>query len=325
MPPPPLVSVVVSTHNRPERLARLLAALRAQTIASDRFEVVVVDNGSRPETASILDREQAHGGLPLRTLRLQTTAGPAGGRNLGWHQAVAPLVAFTDDDCQPSPQWLTAILAAAAAHPGAVLQGPTRPAPDELERDGLLSHTVRIEGLGPQYETCNIAYPRAVLEALGGFDERFGRQPSGEDTDLAWRAIAAGRETVFVPAAVVHHAVEPIGVSGMLRRAARWSAVVRVFADHPGTRSMLYRGRFWNVWHYLLYRSLLALAGPPWLRRLLITRHLLALRRRARSSPGARSVRRGAGPAAVFFLLVHDSVECWAVARGAIRYRTLVL
>lgn len=137
---------------------------------------------------------------------------------------------------------------------------------------------MRIERLGPQYETCNIAYPRALLEALHGFDERFGCQPAGEDTDLAWRAIAAGHEAVFVSAALVHHAVEPDRRGRSLRRAARWSAVVRVYADHPATRAMLYRGRFWNVWHYLLYRSLLALAGPPWLRRLLVTRHLLALR-----------------------------------------------
>ena len=145
----------------------------------------------------------------------------------------------------------------AAQAPGAILQGATRPAPDELHRAGLLSHTQRIEALGPQYETCNIAYPRVVLEALGGFDERFGLEPAGEDTDLAWRAIAAGHPTVFAADALVHHAVEPIGVMGMLRRAARWSAVVRVFSDHPETRAMLYHGRFWNVWHYLVYRSML--------------------------------------------------------------------
>ena len=192
----PLVSVVISTHNRPERLARLLAALRDQTVDCDRFEVVVVDNGSGPETALILEREKARGDLPLRTLRVATTLGPAGGRNLGWRQAAALLIAFTDDDCQPSSHWLEALLAAADST--AVLQGPTRPAPDELDRDGLLSHTVRIEDLGPQYETCNIAYPRAVLEALAGFDERFGLEPAGEDTDLAWRAIGAGCRTVFV-------------------------------------------------------------------------------------------------------------------------------
>ncbi|HEY5188864.1 MAG TPA: hypothetical protein VII87_07520, partial [Solirubrobacteraceae bacterium] len=96
------------------------------------------------------------------------------------------------------------------------------------------------------------------------------------------------------------------------------SAVVRIFSDHPGTRAMLFRGRFWNVWHYLVYRSLLCLAGPRWLRRLLLTRHLLQLRRRARLAGTG-------GPGAIAFLVVFDLVECWAVARGAARYRTLVL
>jgi GT2 family glycosyltransferase len=246
------------------------------------------------------------------------TLGPAGGRNVGWRLARAPLVAFTDDDCVPAPNWLSAALAASAAHPGAVVQGPTRPDPAELERDGLLSHTVRIERLGPQYETCNIFYPRALLERLHGFDERFGLQPAGEDTDLAWRAIESGAETVFAPDAVVDHAVARIGVRGMLTLAARWGAVTRVFAAHPQIRaSMLYRRLFWNVWHYLLWRSLLALAAPAWLRRWLLARHAQQLAARAREQ--------GAGPAAIPFLIVYDAVECWAVTRGAIRHRTLVL
>ena len=80
---------------------------------------------------------------------------------------------------------------------------------------------------------------------------------------------------------------------------------------------MLYRGLFWNVWHYLLWRSVLALLAPRWLRRLLLARHLAELRKRAREA--------GAGRWAVPFLLAHDAVECWAVARGALRYRTPVL
>ena len=141
--------------------------------------------------------------------------------------------------------------------------------------------------------------------------------PAGEDTDLAWRAIESGAPTVFAPDGVVLHAVERVGARGRLAIAARWGPVVRVLAAHPGSRTMLYRGRFWNVWHYLLWRSLLAAAGPRWLRRLVLVRHLMTLRERAR--------REGAGSAAIPFLLVHDAVECGAIARGAIRYRTFVL
>jgi glycosyltransferase involved in cell wall biosynthesis len=315
--PEPLVSVVVSTYNRPARLTRLLDALSAQTLGRERFEVVVVDNGSGPETGRVLTAERARGRLELVVVRHPVTLGPAGGRNAGWRLARAPLVAFTDDDCAPAAEWLAAILAGAAAHPGAVLQGPTRPNPAELADLGLLAHTVQIERLGPQFETCNIAYPRAVLASLNGFDESFGLQPAGEDTDLAWRAIEAGCASAFVADAVVWHAVERIGRRGMLRVAGRWSAVTRVFRDHPQTRTILYRRVFWNVWHYLLWRSLLTLAGPPWLRRLLLARHLGQLSRRARDQ--------GAGPEAIPFLLVYDAVECWSVTRGALRYRTLVL
>jgi glycosyltransferase involved in cell wall biosynthesis len=312
-----LISVVVSSFNRPARLERLLRALAEQTLGADRFEVIVVDNGSGPETGRVLAAERAAGRLNLRCERLPVTLGPAGGRNAGWRHAGAPLVAFTDDDCRPGPGWLQAMVAACATHPGAVIQGPTRPDPAERDRDGWLSHTVSIERLGPQYQTCNIVYPRALLERLGGFDESFGLRPAGEDTDLAWRAIESGVPTVFAPRALVLHAVDRVGARGRLAIAARWGPVVRVLAEHPGSRAMLHRGRFWNVWHYLLWRSVLAVAGPAWLRRIVLARHLMTLRERAR--------REGASTAAIPFLVAHDAVECAAIARAAIRYRTLVL
>jgi GT2 family glycosyltransferase len=315
--PEPLVSVVVSTYNRPQRLAQLFDGLGAQGLARDHFEVVIVDNGSGPATARAIEAERARDRLQLVTARNPVTLGPAGGRNAGWRLARAALVAFTDDDCVPTPGWLASLVAVAAEHPGALIQGPTRPDPSELGQLGLLSHTVQIETMGPQFETCNIAYPRPVLESLHGFDERFGVEPAGEDTDLAWRAIEAGCPTVFAAEAVVHHAVARVGVRGMVRIAARWSAVTRVFADHPQTRSLLYRGIFWNAWHYLLWRSLVALAAPAWLRRLLLARYLHELSRRAREQ--------GAGTLAVGFFVVHDAVECWSVARGAVRHHTLVL
>jgi glycosyltransferase involved in cell wall biosynthesis len=315
--PDPLVSVVVSTWNRPARLTKLLASLRAQRLDAESFEVIVVQDGSGPETEAAIAAEASRPGLTVRTIRHDQPRGPGAGRNSGWRAARAPIVAFTDDDCVADREWLTAALARCHEAPGAIVQGRTEPDPAELVDDGVFSRTIRVERLGPHYETCNIFYPRDLLESLGGFDEGFGLSPGGEDTDLAWRAIEAGRPTAFAPSAVVFHAVQPLGVRGMLRVAARWSDVVRQFSDHPQLRSTLERGVFWNVWHYLMWRSALALLAPGWLRRLLVTKHLLELRKRAREA--------GAGTWAVPFLLVHDVVECWAVARGAVRYRTLVL
>ncbi len=311
------MSVVVPTHTRPVRLARLLDSLREQTLSSEAFEVIVVDDGADGQAARVA-ADAARAGVPVRCASEHVPgSGPSAARNSGWRAARAPLVAFTDDDCRASAGWLSALVQAADAHPGAVLQGRTDPDPDELAAVGLLSRTVSVDQLGPQYETCNIAYPRGALEALGGFDERFGAEPAAEDTDLAWRAIERGWPTTFAPEALVYHAVERLGVRGTLRVARRWQGAVRVLAEHPQTRAILYGGVFWNVWHYLLWRSLLAFLGPGWLRRIVVRRHLRALRERA--------ARAGAGPWAIAFLLVHDGVECWAVARGAIRHRTFVL
>lgn len=316
--PDPLVSVVVSTYDRPERLVRLLGGLRAQTLGKSAFEVIVVDNGSGPSTALVLEAERQRGELALRTVRHDRTLGPAGGRNSGWRIASAPLVAFTDDDCVPEPDWLTALLEAATADPGAIVQGQTIPDPDELTGGNqLLTRTVRIQRAGPQYETCNIAYPYGVLQELGGFDEGYGLRPAGEDTDLAWRAIERGCSVEFAPGAVVRHAVVILGVAGSLRDASRWGECAQLFARHPGARVILYRGVFWNPWHYLLLRSIAGLLGPPWLRRLLLRAHLAALRRRAGTA--------GAGPWWVAFLLAYDVIETGAMIRGAVRHRTPLL
>jgi GT2 family glycosyltransferase len=306
------------TAELPADMQALLAALRAQTLACEQFEVVVVEDGASPATSAALEAERKRGELSLRVVRHGMPRGPGAARNTAWRAAHAPLIAFTDDDCIPASGWLEAGLTAAREQPGAVLQGRTQPNAAELDWDGIFSRTLQVDRLGPHYETCNIFYPRALLERLGGFDEGFGLAPGGEDTDLAWRAIGAGAQTVFAPDALVHHAVERIGPLGMLRLASRWTETIRIFAAHPALREQaLVRRVFWNVWHYLLLRTALALLLPRPLRRFLVARHALELRRRAR--------RAGAGAWALPFLLAYDLVETWAVLRGAVRYRTLVI
>ncbi len=181
----------------------------------------------------------------------------------------------------------------------------------------MLARSVRVETCGPQYETCNIAYPRALLERLGGFDEGFGLRPAGEDTDLAWRALAAGARVVFAPDALVRHEVVRLTPRQGLREAARWGDTARLFRRHPGARQMLYGRLFWDVWHYLLLRSLLALALPAPLRRALHAGHLRALARRRRALHG--------GPGSALYLLAYDVVGTAAMARAAVKHRTPLL
>src|SRR5204863_1447520 len=114
--------------------------LRAQTVGTGRFEVVIVDDASADGTRELLADAAQRGDLALTVLRHDRSRGPAAARNAGWRTARAPLVAFTDDDCRPSPGWLEAGLRALAATANgggeAIVQGLTEPDPDEAHRLG---------------------------------------------------------------------------------------------------------------------------------------------------------------------------------------------
>lgn len=238
----PALSVVVASHARPQSLARLLDALAAQT--TDHFEVVVVhDDGPSSPTQAVLERH------PLAPVVRQVALGQGSAahmRNVGWLAARGDLIAFTDDDCRPAPDWVARLREAARRHPGALLQGRTRPDPDELHRfaQHLLAHTMVVEPPTPEAETCNVAYPRMLLSALEGFHEGF-RLPYGEDVDLACRARHAGAPQVAVPDALVHHAVQPDTLAGRLRFSRRFAQLPLVVRRNPEYRRT--RGRALGV------------------------------------------------------------------------------
>jgi glycosyltransferase involved in cell wall biosynthesis len=318
----PDVSIVVATHNRAPRLASLLEAVRAQSLASERFELIVVDDGSADETAAVLERAAEAG--ELQVISLPQSVGRAGARERGWRAARGPLVAFTDDDCEPHSGWLEAGLATAAEHPGAIVQGRTEPIAAELEavppRRRPFTRTIRVDALDPGFATCTVFYPRELLERVGGFDlERYGRVHGGEDSDLAWRAIATGARATFAPQALVRHAVADLGPAGKLRVAASWQ--LRAYADHPGLRRAHFsHGIFWKPSHALLVRALLALVLPRRLRfaaPFLVAPYARYLLARGRLEGGGL-------PAAPYYALL-DLVELVTVARTGVRHRTPML
>jgi glycosyltransferase involved in cell wall biosynthesis len=315
-----LVSVVVATHNRVECVRRLLDSLAAQTIPAGAFEVIVVDDGSSDGTDQML-AEAARAPLGLRTIRRTVSAGPAAARNDGWRAARAALIAFTDDDCEAAPEWLAEGLRSCQAHPGAVVQGRVDPMPAEAHHESPFTRTLRVHGDGPYYQTCNIFYPRALLERLGGFDAQTYPVPGGEDTDLAWRAIEAGAPTAYADRAQVFHAVARIGARGRLRVASRWSRTLQVYRRHPGARERVFtRGVFWKPWHYTFVRATLALFLPRRLRYLrvwLIGPYVNSLQVRCEYEHGHA----WHAP----FYVVEDLVEIGAALRASVRYRMLVI
>ena len=264
----PVVTVAIPSHDRPERLGRLLDALRDQTLSADRFEVIVCHDSAGPETERLLS---AHGGL-VRGVRIpHGQGGPGLQRNRAWRLGRAPLVAFIDDDCRPARDWLEHLLSVAAANPGAIVEGTTKPDPEEVH---LLVHpharTLDVDPPSAWGATCNILYPRELLERLDGFDE-WNLTTAGEDTDLMLRALEAGAGHVGAEDALVWHAVDPGSLRGRLRTLPRWQTAVLVARRHPRIRERLTLRIFWRHSHARLVPALVGLAltvatrRPAWL------------------------------------------------------------
>ncbi len=247
------ITVVIPTRGRETRLAFALESLAAQTLSRDRFDVVVVRDADAREPFAPMPE-----GLRVRYLIHPGISGPTAKRNLGWRAAEAPLVAFTDDDCRASAGWLEAIIAAHAGE-AAFIQGRTEPDPDEAHLLHGFARSQRIREPTGWYETCNMAYPSALLRRLEGFDEAF--EFGGEDTDLAYRAIEAGANAVFVPGAVVWHTVMSRSFARALGEASRWPDMAAVVARHPRLHNALHHRYFWNRFHMALAATALGLAA----------------------------------------------------------------
>lgn len=314
----PRVSVAVSTYQRAAMLPRLFEALERQTLPIDEFELVLVDNGSTPDTAEAIRKLAPSSELRVHAIRVEPNRGPAVGRNFAWRETRADVVAFTDDDCAPAPGWLENGLRSMSSA-DAVVVGQTIPDP-ELPL-GPFSRTIRVDDVN-WLPTCNIFYKHEDLEAAGGFDESF-IEPGGEDTDLALRVRELQhREFRFAPEALVYHDVRPSRFLDAAKETLRWKGAPRFFRLHPDARERLHRGIFWKPSHpkVLLATTGLAL-GPLWPPAFALALPWLHYRTRVRKPPGRRRVAYPSLPGT----FVIDLLETVTMARGSIKHRTLVL
>jgi GT2 family glycosyltransferase len=209
MTPAPTFSVVVPTFARPERLAQCLAGLARLDYDLSRVEVVVVDDGSPDAGAVASAVHTQREALRLRLVR-QANAGPAAARNTGVREARHDYIAFTDDDCRVEPGWLSAFARRFAAQPECLAGGRTINALQDniytSASESLVGYFQRyhLEKGTPFFATNNVALPRALFGAIGGFDERFPRA-AGEDREFCGRCVRQRRDFAYVPEAVVHH------------------------------------------------------------------------------------------------------------------------
>jgi glycosyltransferase involved in cell wall biosynthesis len=196
---PPFFTVVIPTYNRKDSLLRALDALSRQTFPD--FEAVAVDQSDPPVEIP----EEYTRKLNVRCV-YSAERGPSVARNKGIKAATGHVIAFTDDDCIPEPDWLERAAQYFDARTLAGLEGRIRS--DKLGDPKFRTvSNVDFEGIG--FMTANMFYRRDLLLRVGGFDERF--KDFREDTDLAWRIMEFG-DIPHARDAIVFHPPHPVTV-----------------------------------------------------------------------------------------------------------------
>ncbi|MEM1177519.1 MAG: glycosyltransferase [Acidobacteriota bacterium] len=231
-----LLSIVVPTHNRHDRLRQTLVATLAQRRDLD-FEVIVVDDGS--ETSA----EPVTRDLDVRFVG-QEPSGPAAARNRGASLARAPRVLFLGDDTRPAPGAIAEHLRLADELGEVGVQGhidwdPEQPVTELMRFLAPAGPQFYFKGLEPGVEIpysavlgSNLSVPTAWLRAEP-FDESFPHA-AVEDTEAAWRWRRRGWRTVYAPQALCWHHHHYAELGPFLERQRRAGASARYAAGlHP--------------------------------------------------------------------------------------------
>jgi glycosyltransferase involved in cell wall biosynthesis len=244
------VSVVIPTYRRATLLRRCLTALHGQRYDPGAYEIIIADDSAETDTRAMVEAMAARSPVTLRYIAVSGRHGPAAARNHGWKAARGEIIAFTDDDTVPAPDWLAA--GVAALHDNVVgawgrIVVPLAGVPTDYERD--IANLERAE-----CATANCFYRRDALIAIGGFDERF-TSAWREDSDVFFSLLEVNGLVVHAPRAIVAHPVRPApwGVSLQTQRKTLFNALL--YKKHP----TLYRQRIQRVpWRYYAIVGLLA-------------------------------------------------------------------
>lgn len=197
----PRVSVVVCSYNGASTIQDCFEGLLKLDYPD--FEVIVVNDGSTDKTLEIAAE------YPFRLITTPNE-GLSSARNTGLKAATGKIVAYTDDDAHPDPQWLKYLAATFLKTNHAGIGGPNIAPLDDGEiaecvanAPGGPIHVLLSDTEAEHIPGCNMAFQRAALLAIGGFDSQF--RTAGDDVDVCWRIQEKGWTLGFSPAAMVWH------------------------------------------------------------------------------------------------------------------------
>ncbi|MFO7166538.1 MAG: glycosyltransferase [Chloroflexota bacterium] len=201
----PFVSVIIPVFNDTERLLRCLQALERQTYPRARYEVVVVDNGSDDDVRAALRQHE------LVVFCCEPRPGSYAARNAGLAIARGEVLAFTDSDCLPQPDWIERGVARLSGLPAPGLvagritlffQHPDRPTAVELFESLTGFPQQKYVEKYHYGATANVFTWRAVVERVGPFDATL---TSGGDREWGQRVYAAGLPLLYADDVEVLH------------------------------------------------------------------------------------------------------------------------
>ena len=212
-------SIIIATYNRPQKICACLQSLSRLDYPRDRFEVIVVDDGSQPSLQPVVDCFLDQLDVTLLT---QTNAGPAAARNAGAKRARGEFLAFMDDDCTPSPDWLQKLANRFAEIPDHAIGGQTlNPLPENpystasqnLLNAGYAYHNPT-PGQASFFASSNLTVPAAHFHSIGGFDITF---KTSEDRDFCDRWQHHGFQMTYAPEILIYHS-HPLNFRAFWRR-----------------------------------------------------------------------------------------------------------
>lgn len=218
----PLVSIIILVHNQLDYTRRCIDSILKWT--PERYELIIVDNGSDEETRTYLC-EEVPDVVPegcLKIIRMEENLGFAKGNNQGLAVAVAPYLVLLNNDVVVTPGWLTGLIDCAERMPQAGIIGPmTNRASGPQVLNAVDYDTDHLKGLNgfarqralefkgqtkPFWRIVGFCMliKRAVVKRIGGFDERYGLG-NFEDDDYCIRSAIAGFESWYALDVFVHH------------------------------------------------------------------------------------------------------------------------
>jgi glycosyltransferase involved in cell wall biosynthesis len=227
----PFVSVIIPVYNAEQTLGACLESLIRQTYPQDRYEIIIVDDGSQDNTVMLART------FPV-VLVSQENQGPGAARNRGINIAKGDIILFTDADCIPEKNWIEAMVLPFKNPEIMGVKGIYKTRQHSLvARFAQLEYEEKYQKLRQDdfidfVDTYAAGFRKTVFLEEGGFDPDFPIA-AGEDADFSYRLATRGYKMIFHPDAIVYHHHPDTLVKYLRRKFKTAHSRVMVYKKNP--------------------------------------------------------------------------------------------